>query len=1334
MEHGMFASPELLCEAGANCGSRYPSEDTSPSQSGFCYSPCVGTRLLRAQGTATPASQTTDDFFNSPSVCLPTPTTEVPSNPQDTATPASQTTDDFFNSPSVCLPTPTTEVPSNDIHRTVWSLKGQHAHLAGSGDIILIGNDVVTVRSIDAKGEVDCGLRKNGADRGTTISQQAVTELAQWGTVCATCTFLEVAVSIKGLYVHIPCRVVNDNACTLGLCDYGVQFLRRHGITIQEKNTDKAQNKPQGRTTRAQITESLLSTESCAEVLLMKDCCDSESCLDLSSIRTVKARLDHIKALRSHHSKMADKTISKWLFCQLQMCVVRAPDNTIRKYDTRVNRIPCCNRKFKMLYGITATMWNNVTKDIEDGCQRVRSVAERDARCQSISSVHHRQLGGRHVPGMRVRAFIVRDLLSMSEKADPVTGKRMCVRPDPERVYQSYVALHGATHTFDHIKAQVKETMRQLKGKGWQFRKQHQFTKCDTCVQNDERLLNATQPAERAQILRDMTAHYDFTNGEKDGYYLRWEEAIYQKEHILSTIMDGEDQSCTDTPHYAGGKTKSLNCTVSTKVFGIRYHGHGVCFYVTCGHCPVGSSYNIHALNDSLRKMQAQYKRKEISFPCVWYLQIDGASDNKNRYLFAYIAWLVERGVFDRVQCHFLAVGHTHEDIDQLFSVISKALKKQDVLTIDRLCELIAGLFPTEGHVTAEVLWGIHDYKAWFVGDHDKGSEAHTKREKNHTEDYVCHKMEQIRQYHEFRFTTVMHGDVRRCEMRAKKWWQTPDNALKTDGGWTPGLNEDGCLVCTQSDGRPVCADASPQSWVAFHPEWSKSGGEPTRMAKRVENTFAPAQTEKWSRTDIEWWTTWASCAPIQAGDVPFQKAQWPQPHAELRVARAAPSRSTQGTYAGSNAVEKPFKFKKTKHVAASTKRLESVGCAQRASLADPMLVHALPDGGDDSSSDDGTGAGGAPTEMLDRCWTQPWTGQTIETKFCPHPAARARAKGVEVPTFELGTSRVAMRFEPNGGFEAGWYLGIVTEVSSSRVYKANNHVVEFECGTTEGVALYKHSHGTQRTWVQVPHGETGGNVVGVITSNPGDTTNAQELATTPRLLAQEVTMSSVLCMDNSSAGQLIKKGHFVSYVMGTVGVGVGGQHAVNVNTAAWPFRVGVIMGGGKQFAGLMTISGFKENAIKVRPCEPSVQPTGSQDVVVLEACRESTMWLEQKKAKAVVVPTTWVLHVWEHMDTCEQNTTAACHNKDGHILPQQALTETMKAKASMAHLLQVGNWRELLHQDVSNGQHQGRVVNITDNAIDTHHFTVQWDNGDIQECTQAQLNSMLTSHECADL
>ena len=46
--------------------------------------------------------------------------------------------------------------------------------------------------------------------------------------------------------------------------------------------------------------------------------------------------------------------------------------------------------------------------------------------------------------------------------------------------------------------------------------------------------------------------------------------------------------------------------------------------------------------------------------------------ENKNQYVFAYLASLVDLNVFNSVTVDFLVKGHTGNEVDQLFSILGK--------------------------------------------------------------------------------------------------------------------------------------------------------------------------------------------------------------------------------------------------------------------------------------------------------------------------------------------------------------------------------------------------------------------------------------------------------------------------------------------------------------------------------------------------------------------------------------------------------------------------------------------------------------------------------------
>ena len=75
--------------------------------------------------------------------------------------------------------------------------------------------------------------------------------------------------------------------------------------------------------------------------------------------------------------------------------------------------------------------------------------------------------------------------------------------------------------------------------------------------------------------------------------------------------------------------------------------------------------------------------RPAVPLPKKLFLQLDNsAKDDKNRYVMAFCFFLTARRVFKEVTVGFLIVGHTHEDINEHFSYLSKLLKMKNMYVL----------------------------------------------------------------------------------------------------------------------------------------------------------------------------------------------------------------------------------------------------------------------------------------------------------------------------------------------------------------------------------------------------------------------------------------------------------------------------------------------------------------------------------------------------------------------------------------------------------------------------------------------------------------------------
>ena len=187
--------------------------------------------------------------------------------------------------------------------------------------------------------------------------------------------------------------------------------------------------------------------------------------------------------------------------------------------------------------------------------------------------------------------------------------------------------------------------------------------------------------------------------------------------------MDATDQVDHGIPKYreatkADGKLRLRShlmvCVVDSG------DNRDISIYDTLDHIFHDSNLTIECLHKTL--LRHQIKRGPL--PECLNLQMDNCvRENKNAYLFSFLAWLVERKVFRRIYISFLPVGHTHFICDQVASRISVAVKNNEFYTRDQFHNLIR--FCTSPRPLVEQIHHVADCKGMMNPERDddfKGS------------------------------------------------------------------------------------------------------------------------------------------------------------------------------------------------------------------------------------------------------------------------------------------------------------------------------------------------------------------------------------------------------------------------------------------------------------------------------------------------------------------------------------------------------------------------------------------------------------------------------------
>mgnify|MGYP000855883085 FL=1 len=201
-------------------------------------------------------------------------------------------------------------------------------------------------------------------------------------------------------------------------------------------------------------------------------------------------------------------------------------------------------------------------------------------------------------------------------------------------------------------------------------------TKCD----NLNAAVKAAHKSNDAQTIATAratrAAHHAEVRNERLEYYRNREKGRTSNDH-LSLILDKWDSNKTTVPYFARPPghwwTALKHEVLEQKVLGVLVHGLPNCHYFYTVNRTVSGGANLNI--EGIRRTLVDLCRTR-PLPRTLFIQADNASDNKCWTVLLFLAMLVYHGYTDDIYFSFLIVGHTHEDIDQVFSVLSRFLKQ----------------------------------------------------------------------------------------------------------------------------------------------------------------------------------------------------------------------------------------------------------------------------------------------------------------------------------------------------------------------------------------------------------------------------------------------------------------------------------------------------------------------------------------------------------------------------------------------------------------------------------------------------------------------------------
>ena len=245
------------------------------------------------------------------------------------------------------------------------------------------------------------------------------------------------------------------------------------------------------------------------------------------------------------------------------------------------------------------------------------------------------------------------------------------------------------------------------------------FSRCADCSYYQMKLADLNLAEGQRVFLRQCKDSHDQDwIRERQKYYSRKSKCQLKPDSYLCVMIDGMESSDAILPHYVPHiKNVSNHILAEMRIVGLQDSlGNNLCFVHT-EDLAKDSNLTITVLLEYLARLK--------KLPPVLYLQLDNCSrENKNQYVFGFAGWLVQQGTFEEVKIGFLIVGHTHEHIDQFFSVLQKLLSAYGARTVIHLLEQLVSAHKNV-KVSAEMLNDVVQFRE-FISKYLAGMHSHT--------------------------------------------------------------------------------------------------------------------------------------------------------------------------------------------------------------------------------------------------------------------------------------------------------------------------------------------------------------------------------------------------------------------------------------------------------------------------------------------------------------------------------------------------------------------------------------------------------------------------------
>ena len=380
----------------------------------------------------------------------------------------------------------------------------------------------------------------------------------------------------------------------------------------------------------------------------------------------------HKQLVAQHIHAAWDATTGKWSRIKVQL------DGVVT--------VHLCITSWALVHGFTSSTLQSVAYDIQSG----DFVENPQFYFTSSRESSEKQINrNRSMEYMLLREY-VRELVYKHE-VNPAPGAACRAAGETYITKRSWKQKWEDCKAYFHAKAARVPGSSDMLKRAWKQeirlkeRVSKSHSKCDTCSTIDAQLYSLR--GKKTQAAKEEFANLQRARREHEESHLRDRavldtagyRAILEPSNIWTILLDAATERTMTLPRLKRrAKLFGTRPFFKQKLMAAYAYGYGFVPYLVHESQKFGANLTFTVLWLTLTRMYKDRKR----WPQELHITIDNTSgENKNTAMLAFCSWLVQSGKVKRVRVFFLKVGHTHVIIDQIFGVITVALRGKEVLT-----------------------------------------------------------------------------------------------------------------------------------------------------------------------------------------------------------------------------------------------------------------------------------------------------------------------------------------------------------------------------------------------------------------------------------------------------------------------------------------------------------------------------------------------------------------------------------------------------------------------------------------------------------------------------